>query len=107
MMCGCYGSPFPPAETRFKCYWCRRLIAPKSNRSVPDSDSSGSGSQDLLRSSKNLSTVLSVLGCRRVGACPGLGVGDNVRSRAVDNRFQFSLLLGGNREVIQRLLKII
>ena len=38
--------------------------------------------------------MLSVLGCRRVRAYPGLGVGDNIRSRAVDDRFQFNLLLG-------------
>ena len=35
------------------------------------------------------------------------GVDDNIRPGAIDNRFQFSLLLGGNRKSIQRLLKIV
>src|SRR5260370_22579105 len=38
-----------------------------------------------------------------LGGCfPG---DDDIRSRAVDNCFQFGLLLGWNRELIQRLLK--
>src|SRR5260370_17374474 len=38
-----------------------------------------------------------------LGGCfPG---DDDIRSRAVDNCFQFGLLLGGNRELVQRLLK--
>src|SRR6266404_9643706 len=32
---------------------------------------------------------------------------NDIRSRAVDDRFQFALLLGGNRELIYRLLKIV
>ena len=35
------------------------------------------------------------------------GVDDNIRSRAVDDSFQFRLLLSGNRKFIQRLLKIV
>jgi hypothetical protein len=31
----------------------------------------------------------------------------NIRSGAVDDSFQFGLLFGGNRELIQRLLKIV
>src|SRR5260370_1092839 len=40
-----------------------------------------------------------------LGGCfPG---DDDIRSRAVDNCFQFGLLLGGNRELIQRLPKVV
>src|SRR5579864_5938134 len=47
---------------------------------------------------------ISSLGVR---ACPQRGVDDNIRSGAVDDRFQFGLLLGGHFELSQRLLKIV
>jgi len=34
-------------------------------------------------------------------------VDNNIRSGAIDDSFQFGLLFGGDRELIQRLLKIV
>jgi len=53
-----------------------------------------------------LETMIACGGCLCRTLC-GRGVDDNIRSRAVDNRFQFRLLGGGDGEFVQRLLKIV
>jgi len=67
MMCACYGSPYRPADTTFKCYWCgarkcywcgARLVAPKSNLKDSRREADTPKSQDSPLGNRKSSTNL-------------------------------------------------
>ena len=66
MMCACYGSPYRPADTTFKCYWCGAcLVAPKSNLKDSRREADTPKSQDSSLGNRKSSTNLFLPACMR------------------------------------------